>query len=102
MGQHPIPAFLPFPRHGSIAGLHREMTMILSPRSLLSAAALIAALIFGTAAPAQDRPQVDVELVLAVDISYSMDYDELNLQREGYILAITSEQFLDAMRRGPL
>jgi hypothetical protein len=46
--------------------------------------------------------QVDVELVLAVDISYSMDYDELALQREGYILAISSEQFLDAMRRGPI
>jgi hypothetical protein len=45
---------------------------------------------------------VDVELVLAVDISYSMDYDELALQREGYILAITSEQFIDALRRGPL
>jgi hypothetical protein len=78
------------------------MTMIRSPRSLLSAAALIASLSFSVAASAQDRPQVDVELVLAVDISYSMDYDELNLQREGYILAITSEQFLDAMRRGPL
>jgi len=51
---------------------------------------------------AQERPQVDVELVLAVDISYSMDYDELALQREGYIGAITSEQFLDAMRRGPI
>jgi hypothetical protein len=102
MGQRPIPAFLPHAERGSIAASHREMTMILSPRSLLSAAALIAALTLGTVAPAQDRPQVDVELVLAVDISYSMDYDELNLQREGYILAITSEQFLDAMRRGPL
>jgi hypothetical protein len=49
-----------------------------------------------------ERPQVDVELVLAVDISYSMDYDELALQREGYIQALTSEQFIDAMRRGPL
>jgi hypothetical protein len=51
---------------------------------------------------ADERPPVDVELVLAVDISYSMDYDELALQREGYILALTSEQFLDALRRGPL
>ena len=31
------------------------------------------------------RSPVDVELVLAVDISYSMDPDELALQREGYI-----------------
>ena len=29
------------------------------------------------------NPTVDVELVLAVDVSYSMDLDELALQREG-------------------
>ncbi|MCZ7660819.1 MAG: DUF1194 domain-containing protein [Xanthobacteraceae bacterium] len=43
---------------------------------------------------------VDVELVLAVDISYSMDFDELALQREGYAEAITSPQFLGALRNG--
>ena len=44
---------------------------------------------------------VDVELVLAVDVSYSMDADELALQREGYASAITSPEFLDALRLGP-
>ena len=44
---------------------------------------------------------VDVELVLAVDISYSMDFDELALQREGYITALTSKDFVDAIRNGP-
>jgi hypothetical protein len=43
---------------------------------------------------------VDVELVLAVDISYSMDPDEQALQREGYILALTSKEFLSALRSG--
>jgi hypothetical protein len=43
---------------------------------------------------------VDVELVLAVDISYSMDFDELALQREGYITALTSKEFVDALRGG--
>ena len=43
---------------------------------------------------------VDVELVLAVDISYSMDFEELALQREGYVQAITSKEFLDALRQG--
>ena len=43
---------------------------------------------------------VDVELVLAVDISYSMDFDELALQREGYITALTSKEFIDALRSG--
>ena len=43
---------------------------------------------------------VDVELVLAVDISYSMDPEELTLQREGYMAAITSPEFLNALRSG--
>jgi len=43
---------------------------------------------------------VDVELVLAVDVSYSMDPDEQALQREGYRLALTSKEFLSALRQG--
>jgi hypothetical protein len=46
-------------------------------------------------------PAVDVELVLAVDISYSMDLDELALQREGYAQAIVSKEFLQALKAGP-
>lgn len=45
--------------------------------------------------------QVDVELVLAVDVSRSMDPDEQELQREGYIQAVTSGEFLRAVREGP-
>jgi hypothetical protein len=44
--------------------------------------------------------QVDVELVLAVDVSYSMDPDEQALQREGYALALTSKEFMQALREG--
>jgi len=43
---------------------------------------------------------VDVELVLAVDVSYSMDPEEQALQREGYVLALTSKEFLQALRQG--
>jgi len=43
---------------------------------------------------------VDVELVLAVDISYSMDPEEQALQREGYQQALTSPEFLRALREG--
>jgi hypothetical protein len=46
-------------------------------------------------------PTVDVELVLAVDVSYSMDMDELALQREGYAQAIVSKEFLQALKNGP-
>jgi hypothetical protein len=43
---------------------------------------------------------VDVELVLAVDVSYSMDPEEQALQREGYITGITSREFMQALRHG--
>ena len=50
--------------------------------------------------PHRRRSPVDVELVLAVDVSYSMDPDEQQLQREGYIAAITSREFMQALRQG--
>jgi Protein of unknown function (DUF1194) len=44
---------------------------------------------------------VDVELIIAVDVSYSMDLDELAVQREGYAQAIVSKEFLQALKTGP-
>jgi uncharacterized protein DUF1194 len=44
---------------------------------------------------------VDVELVLAVDVSYSMNTDELAIQREAYAQAIVSKEFLQALKTGP-
>ena len=62
---------------------------------------------FVSDAGAQGRPparavetNVDVELVIAVDVSYSMDPDEQVLQREGYITGLTSQEFLDALASG--
>src|SRR5215472_648402 len=49
----------------------------------------------------QATPSIDVELVIAVDVSYSMDLDELAVQREGYAQAIVSKEFLQALRVGP-
>src|ERR1700744_5637726 len=48
-----------------------------------------------------DKPAVDVELILATDISYSMDMDELAVQREGYAEAIKSTEFLQALKALP-
>lgn len=48
-----------------------------------------------------ESKRVDVELILAVDVSYSMDMDELAIQREGYAGAITSPEFLQALKTGP-
>jgi len=53
-----------------------------------------------SAAPERAGIPVDIELVIAVDISYSMDPEEQALQREGYIKALTSREFLQALRQG--
>jgi hypothetical protein len=79
-------------------------------RNLAGVSALVAV---GTALVASAAPMVpksadtrasaipvDVELVIAVDVSYSMDPDEQALQREGYVLALTSKEFLQALRQG--
>jgi hypothetical protein len=50
---------------------------------------------------ADKQAVVDVELILAVDVSYSMDMDELAIQREGYAQAIVSKEFLQALKTGP-
>jgi hypothetical protein len=55
-----------------------------------------------TNGPVAQPTEVDVELVLAVDISYSMDPDEQALQREGYTRALTSPEFLNALKNNVL
>src|SRR5690349_14982884 len=56
------------------------------------------------AAPAQAQPdtEVDLALVIAVDISFSMDTDEQALQREGFAQAFRSKPVHDAIRGGML
>ena len=44
--------------------------------------------------------EVDLELVLAVDISYSVDAFEARTQRDGYISALTNEAVLNAIASG--
>jgi hypothetical protein len=43
---------------------------------------------------------VDTELVIAVDVSNSMDPEEQELQREGYIAGLNSREFMQALRQG--
>jgi hypothetical protein len=75
--------------------------------AIATGALLLAAWTGGSAAPvprlADNRPNampVDVELVLAVDVSNSMDPEEQELQRDGYVAALTSQEFLTALRSG--
>ncbi len=62
---------------------------------------LLLALLLPAAATGQvpDRP-VDVELMLAVDVSGSMDPEEHALQRQGYVRAIRSDAFRRAVKGG--
>ncbi|MEK9660287.1 MAG: DUF1194 domain-containing protein [Alphaproteobacteria bacterium] len=54
------------------------------------------------AAALADGVAVDVELVLAVDVSASIDADQARLQREGYVAALTDPDLIDRIRSGPL
>ena len=66
----------------------------------LAAAALAFCLCLAPNANAADVP-VDLELVFAVDVSGSIDWEEASLQRRGYIEAVNSEEVTAAIRSGP-
>jgi len=62
-------------------------------------AALALGIPFGDQARADDT-QVDLALVLAVDVSSSMTLAELQVQRDGYVAAISDPRVADALRSG--
>ncbi|MBZ9699812.1 MULTISPECIES: DUF1194 domain-containing protein [unclassified Mesorhizobium] len=66
----------------------------------LSLLACLACTEAAVTAPAPDSLAVDVELVLAVDISLSMDEKEFALQRAGYVEALRHPDFVKAVRAG--
>ncbi len=53
------------------------------------------------AAQASDQTRVDVALVIAVDVSLSMDLDEQQLQRDGYVAAFRDAELQRAITSGP-
>lgn len=86
------------------------MHWCISVGAVLVAGAIVGSDVAGIAAPSPKSrfadtrhsiPSINVELVIAVDVSYSMDMDELAIQREGYAQAIVSNDFLQALRAGP-
>jgi Protein of unknown function (DUF1194) len=60
---------------------------------------LLASLLWVASAAAQTA--VDLELVIAVDVSLSMDLDEQRLQREGYVAAFRDAALQKAIASGP-
>jgi hypothetical protein len=77
----------------------RELGMLSVPRlmtTLMLAGGML--LLNGAAALAQTR--VDLALVLAVDVSFSMEPDEQGLQRHGFAEAFQSPEVHQAIRQG--
>jgi hypothetical protein len=87
--------------------------MALSLRVLTAASASLAALALSSfatlpatgqqqsATQAESGAKVDLELVLAVDISQSMDFEEHTLQRMGYVDAFRHKDVVNAILSGP-
>jgi hypothetical protein len=73
-----------------------------APKSCIAVALLIACLaqaaVLATRAEAQVA--VDLELVIAVDVSLSMDLDEQRLQRDGYVAAFRDAELHKAITSG--
>src|ERR1041384_1362920 len=63
--------------------------------------AIVVAAMLNASAPARAAEPVDLLLVLAADVSRSVDATKFELQRNGYAAAITNPRVLDAIRSGP-
>jgi hypothetical protein len=61
----------------------------------------VAASIMLAAAPARAAEPVDLLLVLASDVSRSVDNAKFQLQREGYAAALSNARVVEAIRSGP-
>ncbi len=71
-------------------------------RMLIGLLTVIPILFQTIALPATARTEVDVELVLAVDVSRSMSPRELEIQRRGYAEALQSDEVIGAILDGLL
>jgi hypothetical protein len=84
-------------RIGRVDTTPQATTMITLVRSALG----LLVLAFTQLVPAATRAQpVDLLLVLAADVSRSVDHQKFMLQREGYAAAVSNPQVLDAIRSG--
>ena len=63
-------------------------------------AVLVAAVTATTGPRAPAQPAIDLQLVLAVDVSGSVNEARFELQKEGYVAAFRNPRLLDAIRAG--
>jgi len=80
----------------------RSNTGRLSRRLILGGALAMPALLGTRTAHASDPEPVDVELVLAVDVSRSVDREEQELQFRGYAAAFRDIKLIEGIAGGPI
>jgi hypothetical protein len=87
--------------------LHLILSGRLLGALLVLAASLLGSPLFSSTAraasagpTAAERTEVDVELVLAVDMSGSMDLEEARVQRAGYVAALRHRDFVNTVSAG--
>jgi hypothetical protein len=86
-----------YPGSGNSAPGCKGLSRILA-RTFL--AALVVVLLSTALSPVEAQDAVDATLVLAVDVSGSIDSREFVLQRQGYAKALTDKRFLNAVKGG--
>lgn len=79
----------PLPAEGVVVRLMFMMTVVFM-------------LVLGGRTAIAQEGMVDLELIIAVDISGSVDDDEAYLQRQGYIKAFRDPKVVEAIKSGPL
>jgi hypothetical protein len=75
-------------------------TMRRAPRALWVWGTLAVALLLAAVAPAAAQTAVDLQLVLAVDASGSVNHYRFELQKQGYVAAFRHPRVLQAIRSG--
>jgi hypothetical protein len=78
--------------------MRRQLTIA---KALIASLAIVVSLGMSSGAARADEP-VDLALVLAVDVSRSIDDQEFQLQRHGYAAALSNPRVLQAIHSGPL
>src|SRR5436853_7058050 len=68
---------------------------------LLRTLGCLLALVFALSAPLRAAEQVDLLLVLASDVSRSVDTRKFELQRQGYAAALSNPRVIEAIKSGP-
>src|SRR5690242_12603057 len=70
------------------------------PLGIIAILFVLAAALAAAGGRAAAAAPVDLELILAIDISRSVDDEEARLQREGYIAAFRDRRVIDAIQSG--